>query len=95
MGSERDKSYATCWKKGWAEFWMGAAALGYAGPQALKDMFGEGHYATVKAHADRWAAFVEWCRSDSVQVSMTPARSTGKRYSTMPSTCANRSSKAA
>jgi len=38
--------------------------LSYAGPQALKDMFGEGHYATVKAHADRWVAFVEWCRSE-------------------------------
>ncbi|CRM03761.1 hypothetical protein [Pseudomonas sp. 31 E 6] len=24
--------------------------LSYAGPQALKDMFGGGHYGTVKAH---------------------------------------------
>ncbi|WP_124312652.1 integrase domain-containing protein [Pseudomonas chlororaphis] len=37
--------------------------LSYAGRQALKDMFGNGHYATVKAHADRWASFAEWCRS--------------------------------
>jgi integrase len=37
--------------------------LSYAGPQALKDMFGGGHYGTVKAHCDRWLAFVEWCRS--------------------------------
>ena len=36
----------------------------YAGPQALKDMFGGGHYGTVKAHCDRWQAFVKWCRSD-------------------------------
>jgi integrase len=37
--------------------------LSYAGPQALKDMFGDGHYGTVKAHCDRWLAFVRWCRS--------------------------------
>ncbi|WP_434560739.1 integrase domain-containing protein [Pseudomonas sp. R1-6] len=38
--------------------------LSYAGPQALKDLFGDGHFATVKAHSDRWQAFVNWCRSD-------------------------------
>ncbi|POG11513.1 integrase [Pseudomonas putida] len=38
--------------------------LNYAGPQALKDMFGGGHYGTVKAHCDRWQAFVKWCRSE-------------------------------
>ncbi|PJH86262.1 MULTISPECIES: integrase domain-containing protein [Pseudomonas] len=38
--------------------------LSYAGPQALKDLFGDGHFATVKAHSDRWQAFVSWCRSD-------------------------------
>jgi len=27
--------------------------LSYAGPQALKDLFGDGHFATVKAHSDR------------------------------------------
>ena len=38
--------------------------LSYAGPQALKDLFGGGHYGTVKAHSDRWQSFVRWCRSD-------------------------------
>lgn len=38
--------------------------LSYAGPQALKDVFGGGHYGTVKAHCDRWLAFVKWCRSE-------------------------------
>jgi hypothetical protein len=38
--------------------------LSYAGPQALKDLFGGGHYGTVKAHGDRWQAFVRWCRSE-------------------------------
>jgi len=27
-------------------------------------MFGGGHYGTVKAHSDRWQAFVKWCRSE-------------------------------
>ncbi|KQM49748.1 hypothetical protein ASE80_10295 [Pseudomonas sp. Leaf15] len=38
--------------------------LSYAGPQALKDMFGGGHYGTVRAHCDRWLVFVKWCRSE-------------------------------
>ncbi|OPA96015.1 integrase [Pseudomonas fluorescens] len=38
--------------------------LSYAGPQALRDLFGGGHYGTVKAHSDRWQAFVCWCRSE-------------------------------
>lgn len=38
--------------------------MSYAGPQALKDLFGGGHYGTVKAHCDRWLAFVKWCRSE-------------------------------
>ena len=38
--------------------------LSYAGPQALRDMIGGGHYGTVKAHSDRWQAFVRWCRSE-------------------------------
>lgn len=38
--------------------------MSYAGPQALRDLFGGGHYGTVKAHGDRWQAFVRWCRSD-------------------------------
>ncbi|WP_429515833.1 integrase domain-containing protein [Pseudomonas frederiksbergensis] len=38
--------------------------LSYAGPEALKDLFAGGHFATVKAHSDRWQAFVRWCRSE-------------------------------
>ena len=38
--------------------------LSYAGPQALRNLFGGGHYGTVKAHSDRWLAFVRWCRSE-------------------------------
>lgn len=38
--------------------------LSYAGPQALRDLFGGGHYGSVKAHSDRWQAFVRWCLSE-------------------------------
>lgn len=38
--------------------------LSYAGRQALEDLFADGHFATVKAHIDRWQAFVRWCRSE-------------------------------
>lgn len=38
--------------------------LSYAGRQALEDLFGGGHFGTVKAHSDRWQAFVRWCRSE-------------------------------
>ena len=43
--------------------------LSYAGLQALKDMFGGGHYGTVKAHSDRVAGIRE----------VVPLR-TGARY---------------
>lgn len=38
--------------------------LSYAGRRALEDLFAGGHFATVKAHSDRWQAFVHWCRSE-------------------------------
>ncbi|MEE4751137.1 integrase domain-containing protein [Pseudomonas alliivorans] len=50
-------------KRGGRNFGYGRQ-LSYAGLQALKDMFGGGHYGTVKAHSDRWQAFVKWCRSE-------------------------------
>ncbi|KPM59472.1 integrase [Pseudomonas putida] len=38
--------------------------LSYAGRRALEDLFAGGHFATVRAHSDRWQAFVRWCRSE-------------------------------
>jgi hypothetical protein len=35
----------------------------HAGPQALRELFGAGRYATVKMHAERCQMFVQWCRS--------------------------------
>ncbi|TFA88483.1 hypothetical protein F473_02839 [Pseudomonas sp. URIL14HWK12:I1] len=62
--------------------------LSYAGPQALKDMFGGGHYGTVKAHCDRWQAFVKWCRSERGPVSMMRGRLIGRCWPTMQRTSA-------
>ena len=62
--------------------------LSYAGPQALKDMFGGGHYGTVKAHCDRWQAFVKWYRSEQGP-GINDARQIIRRYwPTMRRICA-------
>lgn len=70
--------------------------LSYAGPQALEDLFAGGHFATVKAHSDRWQAFVRWCRSedgpgynDARQID----RQTLQDYAAHLRICASRSSK--
>jgi hypothetical protein len=35
--------------------------MAWAGKQALKDQYGNGHYGTVTGHAERWRQFVTWC----------------------------------
>jgi hypothetical protein len=36
----------------------------WAGRQALRDRYGNGHYGTVAGHAERWRQFAAWCRDD-------------------------------
>ena len=36
----------------------------WAGKQALRDQYGNGHYGTVTGHAERWRRFVTWCREE-------------------------------
>ena len=38
--------------------------MAWAGKQALKDQYGNGHYGTVIGHAERWRRFVTWCRDE-------------------------------
>ena len=38
--------------------------MAWAGKQALKDQYGNGHYGTVTGHAERWRRFVLWCRDE-------------------------------
>jgi len=35
--------------------------MAWAGKQALRDQYGNGHYGTVTGHAERWRQFVSWC----------------------------------
>ncbi len=37
-------------------------ALAWAGKNALKDRYGEGHYGTVAAHMERWKCFVNFLK---------------------------------
>lgn len=37
----------------------------WAGRQALGDRYGDSHFATVAAHADRWSRFAEWTKAES------------------------------
>lgn len=38
--------------------------MAWAGKQALRDRYGNGHYGTVTGHAERWRRFVTWCRDE-------------------------------
>lgn len=38
--------------------------MAWAGKQALRDRYGNGHYGTVTGHAERWRQFVVWCREE-------------------------------
>jgi hypothetical protein len=38
--------------------------MAWAGKQALKDQYGNGHYGTVIGNAERWRRFVTWCRDE-------------------------------
>jgi len=37
--------------------------MDWAGHQALKDLYGRGHFGTVASHAQRWRQFCHWARS--------------------------------
>ncbi len=38
--------------------------MAWAGKQALRDRYGNGHYGTTASHAERWGQFVAWCRDE-------------------------------
>ena len=37
--------------------------MAWAGAQALRDSYGDGHYATVAAHSERWGQFAHWAKT--------------------------------
>ncbi len=38
--------------------------MAWAGKQALRERYGDGHHRSVAAHAERWARFVGWARDN-------------------------------
>lgn len=38
--------------------------MDWAGHQALRDLYGRGHFGTVASHAQRWRQFCHWARSN-------------------------------
>lgn len=38
--------------------------MAWAGKQALRDRYGNGHYGTITSHAERWRQFATWCRDE-------------------------------
>jgi len=65
--------------------------LSYAGPQALRDLYGGGHYGTVKAHSDRWQTSVRWCRSeDWPELNDACGKLIGRPCWTTPDICVSR-----
>lgn len=38
--------------------------MDWAGHQALKELYGRGHFGTVASHAQRWRQFCHWARSN-------------------------------
>lgn len=41
--------------------------MAYAGRNALRDLYGAGHFATVAAHASRWEKFCNWAREEGIK----------------------------
>ena len=37
--------------------------MAWAGAQAIGDSYGDGHYATVSAHTERWGQFADWAKA--------------------------------
>jgi len=49
--------------------------MAWAGKQALRAAFGDGHYATVASHAARWRKFCQWAREHGVRDARDVSRS--------------------
>lgn len=54
--------------------------MAWAGKQALRDRYGDGHFATVAAHAARWKQFSEWVGGFGIRDARKLDKSTLERY---------------
>jgi len=55
-------------------------AMEYAGRNALRDIYGGGHYATVAAHAQRWEKFCGWAREQGIRDAVAIDKATIERF---------------
>jgi hypothetical protein len=55
-------------------------SLAWAGKNALKDRYGQGHFATQAAHAARWAKFAEFAKSIGVKDARDVTRDAVRSY---------------
>lgn len=54
--------------------------LEFAGRQAIKDRFVQGHYATVATHSERWAQFSRWAKDHEIKDARDVTRETIEAY---------------
>lgn len=53
----------------------------FAGKNALRDYYGQGHHSTVATHSERWTQFAVWARESGVRdVAKTDNRELATRY---------------
>lgn len=55
-------------------------SLAWAGKNALKDRYGQGHYATQAAHAARWARFAAFARDAGIRDARDISRAAVREY---------------
>jgi len=61
--------------------------MAWAGKQAIRDRYGDGHYASFAVHAERWKVFSAWCQEvygirDARQVDQSVIESYGQTLAT-------------
>jgi len=54
--------------------------LAWAGKNALKDRYGQGHFATQAAHAARWARFAAFAKSEGIRDARKVTREVVRTY---------------
>ncbi len=55
--------------------------LDYAGREALRAYYADGHYGSVAAHGDRWNQFAQWAKGEGIKdLSKVDQQATAERY---------------
>ncbi|MBK5967011.1 hypothetical protein CCR95_23810 [Thiocystis minor] len=55
--------------------------LDYAGREALRAYYADGHFGSVAAHGDRWNQFAQWAKAEGIKdLSKADQQATAERY---------------